>query len=62
MADLLSGRYDDVISSFRLIDCRYPYEFEGGHVMVGQKQSNFQIHVMHSAIHITYILAIIVHY
>ncbi|XP_078331094.1 M-phase inducer phosphatase-like [Crassostrea virginica] len=33
VADLLSGRYDDVISSFRLIDCRYPYEFEGGHVM-----------------------------
>ena len=42
VADLLSGRYDDVISSFRLIDCRYPYEFEGGHVMVGQKQSNFK--------------------
>ncbi|XP_062618496.1 M-phase inducer phosphatase-like [Saccostrea cucullata] len=30
---LLSGRYNDVISSFRLIDCRYPYEYEGGHVM-----------------------------
>lgn len=31
---MISGRYDDVISSFRLIDCRYPYEYEGGHVMV----------------------------
>lgn len=33
VVDLISGRYDDVISSFRLIDCRYPYEYEGGHVM-----------------------------
>ncbi|XP_069140150.1 M-phase inducer phosphatase-like [Argopecten irradians] len=32
MADVLAGRYDDVISSYRIIDCRYPYEYEGGHI------------------------------
>ncbi|XP_052106143.1 M-phase inducer phosphatase-like [Mytilus californianus] len=32
LADLVEGHYDGVIDSFRIIDCRYPYEFEGGHV------------------------------
>jgi len=32
MADVLSGKYDDVIGSCRVIDCRYPYEYEGGHI------------------------------
>ncbi|XP_060068550.1 M-phase inducer phosphatase-like [Ylistrum balloti] len=32
MADVLEGRYDDVINSYRIIDCRYPYEYEGGHI------------------------------
>ncbi|XP_021357838.1 M-phase inducer phosphatase-like [Mizuhopecten yessoensis] len=32
MADILTGRYDDVINDYRIIDCRYPYEFEGGHI------------------------------
>ncbi|XP_067656491.1 M-phase inducer phosphatase-like [Haliotis asinina] len=32
MCGLLNGDYRDVISSFRVIDCRYPYEFEGGHI------------------------------
>ncbi|XP_046554239.1 M-phase inducer phosphatase-like [Haliotis rubra] len=29
---LLAGKYDDVISGYQIIDCRYPYEYEGGHV------------------------------
>ncbi|OWF41040.1 M-phase inducer phosphatase 2-like [Mizuhopecten yessoensis] len=32
MVDLLTGRYDDVIESYHVIDCRYPYEFNGGHI------------------------------
>ncbi|XP_033757279.1 M-phase inducer phosphatase-like [Pecten maximus] len=32
MSHVLAGRYDDVISSYRIIDCRYPYEYDGGHI------------------------------
>jgi len=32
MSDVLKGKYDDVIASCRIIDCRYPYEFNGGHI------------------------------
>lgn len=32
MAALLRGEFQDSIASFRVIDCRYPYEFEGGHI------------------------------
>nr|XP_022336117.1 M-phase inducer phosphatase 2-like [Crassostrea virginica] len=32
VTDLLVGKYDDVIGSYQIIDCRYPYEYEGGHI------------------------------
>ncbi|XP_069141029.1 M-phase inducer phosphatase-like [Argopecten irradians] len=32
MSDILIGSYDDVINDYRIIDCRYPYEYEGGHI------------------------------
>ncbi|XP_050420856.1 M-phase inducer phosphatase-like [Adelges cooleyi] len=32
LAQLLEGAYDDCIDSYIIIDCRYPYEFEGGHI------------------------------
>uniref|UniRef100_A0A182J052 protein-tyrosine-phosphatase n=1 Tax=Anopheles atroparvus TaxID=41427 RepID=A0A182J052_ANOAO len=32
MARLLHGAFDDKVESFKIIDCRYPYEFEGGHI------------------------------
>ncbi|XP_062611440.1 M-phase inducer phosphatase 1-like [Saccostrea cucullata] len=32
VVDIISGKYDDVIGSCLIVDCRYPYEYEGGHV------------------------------
>ncbi|XP_030748844.1 M-phase inducer phosphatase-like [Sitophilus oryzae] len=32
MRKLMTGEYDDKISSFKIIDCRYPYEYDGGHI------------------------------
>ncbi|KAL0858285.1 hypothetical protein ABMA27_012187 [Loxostege sticticalis] len=32
LAKLLRGEYSDIISDYQVIDCRYPYEFEGGHI------------------------------
>ncbi|KAJ8981465.1 hypothetical protein NQ317_006991 [Molorchus minor] len=32
LAQVMRGEYYDMIASFKVIDCRYPYEFEGGHI------------------------------
>ncbi|KAK6185703.1 hypothetical protein SNE40_007877 [Patella caerulea] len=32
LADLLSGQYNRFTSDFRIFDCRYPYEYKGGHI------------------------------
>ncbi|XP_064550252.1 M-phase inducer phosphatase [Drosophila montana] len=32
VAQLLNGDFEDQVASYRIIDCRYPYEFEGGHI------------------------------
>ncbi|XP_025415347.1 M-phase inducer phosphatase-like [Sipha flava] len=32
LALLLEGIYDDCVDSYLIIDCRYPYEYEGGHI------------------------------
>ena len=32
LAELLQGKYSDVINEFTIIDCRFPYEYEGGHI------------------------------
>lgn len=32
MRRLMLGEFDDTVASYKVIDCRYPYEFEGGHI------------------------------
>jgi rhodanese-related sulfurtransferase len=32
MTDVINGKYDDVIGSYLIIDSRYSYEYEGGHI------------------------------
>lgn len=33
VAALLSGKFQSVIERFYIIDCRYPYEYLGGHIL-----------------------------
>ncbi|ERE81263.1 M-phase inducer phosphatase 3-like protein [Cricetulus griseus] len=33
VAALLSGKFQDLIEKFYIIDCRYPYEYLGGHIL-----------------------------
>lgn len=32
MRKLLKGEFEDFVANFKIIDCRYPYEYEGGHI------------------------------
>lgn len=32
MTDLLAGKYTNAIQSFQVVDCRFGYEYEGGHI------------------------------
>lgn len=32
LAHLLSGKFQHSIEDFQIVDCRYPYEFQGGHI------------------------------
>merc|ERR1719489_553211 len=32
LADLISGRHKDHVESFRIVDVRYKFEFDGGHI------------------------------
>lgn len=43
MADLINGKHSDKINSFKIIDCRYPYEFEGGHIKGAESWHNPQM-------------------
>jgi len=36
VADVISGNYNDLISSYTIVDCRFPYEYNGGHIKVFQ--------------------------
>jgi len=35
MAAVLNNAYADEIDELVVIDCRYPYEYDGGHIAVG---------------------------
>ncbi|XP_076242092.1 M-phase inducer phosphatase isoform X2 [Calliopsis andreniformis] len=32
LASLIRGEFNDQIGSFKIVDCRYPYEFDAGHI------------------------------
>lgn len=32
LANLINGQYSHLVETFTVVDCRYPYEFEGGHI------------------------------
>ncbi|XP_060537304.1 M-phase inducer phosphatase-like [Cylas formicarius] len=32
LARLIKGEFSNTVASFKVIDCRYPYEFKGGHI------------------------------
>lgn len=32
MAKLMRGGFSETVGAFKVIDCRYPYEFDGGHI------------------------------
>ncbi|XP_011494672.1 PREDICTED: M-phase inducer phosphatase isoform X2 [Ceratosolen solmsi marchali] len=32
LSRLIRGEFDDRISEFKIVDCRYPYEYEAGHI------------------------------
>lgn len=33
LADLIMGKHDDLVESFRIVDVRYKFEYEGGHII-----------------------------
>ncbi|XP_013923708.1 PREDICTED: M-phase inducer phosphatase 2-like [Thamnophis sirtalis] len=34
MAAVLNGQFNSLIENCVIVDCRYPYEYEGGHIKV----------------------------
>lgn len=32
LVDLMNGHYSEIIDGYAIVDCRYPYEYEGGHI------------------------------
>lgn len=34
MVALLMGKFSNIVEKFVIVDCRYPYEYEGGHIKV----------------------------
>lgn len=33
----MTGKFSNIVEKFVIVDCRYPYEFEGGHIKVRQQ-------------------------
>lgn len=34
LAKLMANEFSEQVEDFDIIDCRYPYEFKGGHIKV----------------------------
>ena len=41
LAEIMSGDFDEVLDSWRLVDCRYPYEYINGHLLVRTITTNY---------------------
>lgn len=39
MSALLEGKFSCLVESFVVVDCRYPYEYQGGHIKVRDEQN-----------------------
>ena len=44
----MGGDFDEVLDSWRLVDCRYPYEYINGHLLV----RTVTIFLIYQAVHI----------
>ncbi|WFD42527.1 protein-tyrosine-phosphatase [Malassezia psittaci] len=42
VSDLLHGKYDDRVSGFQIVDCRFEYEYEGGHIQGAKNLSTVE--------------------
>jgi rhodanese-related sulfurtransferase len=40
MTDVINGTFDDVIGNYRIIDSRYSYEYDGGHIQGAENVHN----------------------
>ncbi|CAL4116028.1 unnamed protein product, partial [Meganyctiphanes norvegica] len=49
LADLIKGNYSDKVNSFKILDCRYPYEFSGGHIKEAESWHTPQMVLDHLA-------------
>ncbi|XP_030377597.1 cdc25-like protein phosphatase twine [Scaptodrosophila lebanonensis] len=45
LARLLRGQFEELVTSYHIIDCRYPYEYKGGHI-VGAKNLYTHEHII----------------
>lgn len=50
LAKLIKGEFQNIIGSYEIIDCRYPYEYDGGHIK-GAKNMYTRDQVMEHFIH-----------
>ena len=41
LAEIMSGDFDEVLDSWRVVDCRYPYEYINGHLLVRTLTTNY---------------------
>ncbi|XP_042872945.1 M-phase inducer phosphatase-like isoform X2 [Penaeus japonicus] len=47
MADIVRGKFKNSIASFKILDCRYPYEYEGGHIQGAEMWNHPQMVLDH---------------